>query len=334
MTSPNQRIRVLIIDDDTIQSRRLADYISARGFEARLVVSGREARQQILEWQPRFILTDLILSDGNALELIDFVRTEKNLRHRLISVMVISGHNSESNVIQCVQKGAIDYIVKPCQHEDILKRLVFHSRGYRQLREIATKEYAKLDDSSLMLHLTNLVLRQALASKSLKEILLNLTRMVSIKVDGVRCSVIQCLDQKEGVVVISNDDASASGIQLDLYKYPEVLHVLNTQHLVAIENLEESAELRFVLDQIKEVQFNSMIVCPVTRMGQRFGVLSLRMPPEKQVISDSEIRFVENVSHVVSLVLNSENHRQVGDFWLENLRQVSSVIPFRTAKNS
>ncbi|MBX3023206.1 MAG: response regulator [Bdellovibrionales bacterium] len=328
------RIRVLIADDDSIQSRRLADYISARGFEARVVTNGKDARAQIVEWKPRYVLADLVLLEGNALELIDFIKNEKSLRHSFISVLVMSGHNDAANVRQALQRGAKDYIVKPIKPEDILKRLIFHSRSYRQLNDLQAKDYSRVDEASLMLHLTDLVLRQALGQQSLEEILFNLTRMVSIKVDGVRCSIIHVLDQKDGRVVISNDDRKASGIQLDLYRYPEVVHVMNTQSLIAIENLEESAELRHVRQYAKDIAFNSMIVCPVTRYGHPFGVLSLRLPPEKQTISDNEIRFVEIVSHVVSLVLSNELHKNTGDFWIKHDAKQFLVFPMRNIKNS
>lgn len=325
-----KKIKVLIADDDNLLSRRLADYIGDRGFEARVVNNGKDARTQIVEWKPRFVLADLMLPEGNALNLIDFIREEKSLRHRFMHVLVMSGHNEESNVRQALSRGAKDYIVKPFRHEDVIKRLVFHSRSYRGLKDISAKDYTHVDEASFMLHLTDLVLRQALGGTPLDETLFNLTRMVSLKVDGVRCNIVHCLDQKEGVVVISNDDRKASGITLDLYKYPEILHVMNTGSLIAIENLEESAELRQVREKVKDISFNSMVVCPISRNGQRFGVLSLRMPPEKETVTDNEIRFVEIVSQVISLVLGSETHKDSINFWLKD--KLSAPIPFPLPK--
>jgi DNA-binding response OmpR family regulator len=329
-----KQIRVLIADDDNQLSRRLADHISDQGFDARVVNSGKDARAMIADWKPRFVLADLMLPEGNALSLIDFIKSEKNLRHQFIHVLVMSGHNVETNVRQSLDRGAKDYIVKPFRFEDVVKRLVFHSRSYKKLKEISAKEFPRVDEASLMLHLTDLVLRQALGGTNLEDILFNLTRMVSLKVDGVRCSIVQCLDQKLGLVVTSNDDRDASGIQLDLYKYPEILHVLNTRSLVAIENLSGSAELRHVREKVKDIAFNSLIVCPISRFGQPFGVLSLRMPPEKETVSDNEIRFVEIVSHVVSLVLSNQLYRDFKDFWVNRQDQIAPAIPLRPAKNS
>lgn len=329
------KIRVLIADDDNQLSRRLADYINERGFDARVVTNGKDAKTQINEWRPRFVLADLMLPEGNALSLIDYIKSDKVLKNQFINVMVMSGHNVEANVRQALSHGAKDYIVKPFRHEDIVKRLVFHSRSYRGLRDLTQKDYTRVDEASLMLHLTDLVLRQALGQTPLEDILFNLTRMVSMKVAGVRCSIIHCVDQRAGIVVTSNDDRNASGIHLDLYKYPEVLHVLNTNALIAIENLADNAELRHVREAVKDIAFNSMIVCPVTRHGMTFGVLSLRMPPTKETVSDNEIRFVEIVSHVVSLVLSNEIHKESGDFWVKE--QINAPIPFRAlpkVKNS
>jgi DNA-binding response OmpR family regulator len=321
------KIKVLIADDDNQLSRRLNDYIAERGFDPRVVNNGKDARVLIQEWKPRFVLADLMLPDCNALSLIDYIKSEPSLKRAQINVLVMSGHNVESNVRQALARGAKDYIVKPFRHDDIVKRLVFHSRSYRHISDLAAKDYTRVDEASLILHLTDLVLRQALTGNALEDILFNLTRMVSLKVNGVRCSIVQCLDQQHGLVVTSNDDRGASGIQLDLYKYPEILHVLNTQSLIAIENLEDSMELRHVREHVKDIAFNSMVVCPVSRHSRQFGCLSLRMPPEKETVSDNEIRFVQIVSHVVSLVLSNEIYKETGDFWVKN--QPNAPIPLR-----
>ena len=132
------------------------------------------------------------------------------------------------------------------------------------------------------------------------------------------------------MVVANNDNKSATGIRLDLNKYPEVLNVTNTGQLIAIENIEKSPELRNIKELLHDVNFNSMVVCPIFRGNQSFGVLSLRLPPEKETLSDNEIRFIEIVSHVVSLVLSNQNQSGLKDFWLKD--SPAKPIPFPTAK--
>ena len=84
--------------------------------------------------------------------------------------------------------------------------------------------------------------------------------------------------------------------------------------------------------QLKNIMFNSMIVCPISRFRKPFGVLSLKMPAEKESISDNEMRFVEIVSHVVSLVLSNENYKDIDEFW-RIAQRPSGVLPF-AAKTS
>ena len=167
-----------------------------------------------------------------------------------------------------------------------------------------------------MLHLTDLVLRTAVSGSNLSDTLFNLTRMVNLRLQGVRCSVINVLDQHLGYVVTSSDNICAAGIKLNLIKYPEVLTVANTGHLMAIENIENDINMAKFKPYFQEVDFNSMVVCPLEKNGEIFGVLSLRMPPEKSHVSDNEIRFVEIVSHVISLTLSSQLSNKTKEFWL------------------
>ncbi|MGE0761762.1 MAG: response regulator [Bdellovibrionales bacterium] len=326
------KIKVLIADDDGQLSRRLADFISDHGFEVRIATGGNDAKAQMLNWQPRLVLADMMLPEANALDLLDFSREEPRLKHRQVHVLVLSGHNSESNVRLALSRGAKDYLVKPFRVEDVLRRLVFHCRTYRHLTDLTRQEYSSVDEASLMLHLTDLVLRQAITGDSIPNILFNLTRMVALKVAGVRCSVIHVLDQTTGVVVVSNDDKGATGIELDLNKYPEVVNVINTGVMIAIENIENSPELKLIKGQLRDIMFNSMIVCPISRFQKPFGVISLRMPAEKVQISDNEMRFVEIVSHVVSLVLSNENFKDIDQFWQLGRRNTPVVPIARAAK--
>lgn len=323
-----EKIKVVIADSDHALAQRLSDYASHQGFECRVAVNGAEARALILEWKPRLIVADLVLPGLGAVGLLDWLKGEAELRHHIMHMIVISAHNSEANVRQAFARGARDYLIKPLSPAELVKRMLLHCRSYRNL-DPSVKATGGSEDAGHVLYLTDLVLKQAIAGVSLSDTLFNLTRMVSLKMNGVRCSIVHCLDHERGVVVASNDDRSATGIPLDLNKYPEILQVINTQSLVAIENLSSDLKLKEVRAALQEIQFNSLIVCPVTRARKPFGVLSLRMPEEKQVIADNEIRFTEIVSHVASLVLSRrvEGDR---DFWLETSHPspLRRVLPF------
>ena len=150
-------------------------------------------------------------------------------------------------------------MLKPFRHQDLFKRIVFHSRAYRQLKTISSKDFNTVDEASLMLHLTDLVMRQALGGQSAAGCSLHSDPhgVHALTWTGVRCSIIHCVEAQKGFVVSSNDDKKATGIQLDLNKYPEVMHVLNTQALVAVENMAENSELHSVREAVKDINFST-----------------------------------------------------------------------------
>ena len=319
------KIKVLIVDHDRQLARRLSDYIRRHGFDTDHTYSFRETRSKVLSWHPQVIICDVMLTDGNAYDILDFLKTDPAAKVNFTTFMVMSSHNSQANVQQALDRGVNDYVCKPFQFEDMVKRLVFNCRSFRRLQELNQRDYQTIDDNSLMMHLTNLVLRQALTGRDLERTLFNLTRMLTMKMDGVRCSIVDCIEENTGVVVTSNDNKEASGIVLDLGKYPEIKHVRNTRMTIAIEDLQQDRHLKYIKKFLSDIQFNSMVVCPVSRGRDFFGVLSLKLPDSKTVLTDNELRFIETVAHVVSLVLSDENYADKQNYWREKSKTLRVI---------
>lgn len=306
----DKKIKILIVDQDSLMTRNLAKFLQENGFECKNGLSIREARPILFNWHPQFVLSDLLLPDGSGLELLQLIRSEKSLQHDFTTFIVMSSHNQKANVKNAIDAGVSDYIVKPFQFENVLKKLVYHCQNFRQLPDLKRKDFSNVDEGSLILHLTDLILRQALKTDPLDETLHNLVVMLNMKTMGVRCSIVHCVNEETGQVIASQDDKGISGLQLDLNRYPEILHVRNTNRMIAIENIEKDARLKFIKQQAKSIQFNSLVVSPIYQNGEFFGVLSLRLPQDKQNFTDNELRFVEIVSHVISLILGNQKSFQ------------------------
>ncbi|MBT4760632.1 MAG: response regulator [Bdellovibrionaceae bacterium] len=310
-----QRVKVLIIDSETQLSRRLGEHIRKFGFDPQYVNTIKDARAKILVWHPKVVICNLVLSDGSGYEVFNFIQKEESLEHDFTIFMLTSAHNQQSNVREALSMGIKDYIVKPFKMDEVLNRIIFQCRSLRMTPKAPP---ARLDaEGTSLLHLTSLTLKQALNSHSFEDTLFNLTKMLSMKANGVRCNIVHCISEKEGIIVTSNDDKGASGININLNVYPEILHVRNTGRLIAIENLNEDENLRFIKSHVKNINFNSLVVCPIEQKGEFFGVLSLKLAPDKKQFTDNEIRFAEIVSNVISLTLNSYNQNDENSFWLK-----------------
>lgn len=327
-----EKIKVLVADDDEKLADTIRKYITKHGFEVVVVNNVKKAKEVMKSWKPRLVLSELMLPGGNGLSLISHIQTDPDFKDHIISVLLMSGHASKFNVKQAFEKGAKDYIVKPFQMENLLQRLIFHCRNLRSLNDLKAKDFSKTDEASLMLYLTDLVLRQATSKDDTHEKLFKLTQMVTSKVKGVRCSVVDVLNQNEGIVVTSHDDRKATGIRLDLNKYPEVLDAYNREQLIAIEDIDENQDMKVIRKYLKDIMFNAMIICPVKRGGRIFGVLSLRLPKEKEKITENELRFVEIVAHVAGLILDQNREQRGQEYW--HVAANERPIPISKARKS
>jgi GAF domain-containing protein len=167
------------------------------------------------------------------------------------------------------------------------------------------------------MYLSDLILRQAMQPDSVENTLFNITRMVNMKAGGVRCSVTQVLNEDEGIVVTSNDDRNASGIPIDLNKYPEVLHVYREQKTIAIDDIARESRMRSIAENFQNIQFSAMVITPLFEAGKFFGVMSVRIPRSQPALTEDELRFVNLIGNIVSLVLTHQDSRIGARFWLK-----------------
>jgi len=308
--------RILLAEETQFVSDKLRDSLSERGFQVRTVTSGADALETVREWCPHFVLYDMVMSDmvGPAflkkLKAEGILADDKNteLKSR---VFVMSSHNSMANVKECLKAGASDYLVKPIKAEDLVSRLILHLQTKRQVTELKAGDVSDSGRALHYMHLTELLLRESLKLAPLAQSLYNLTGMLGLATEAVRVSAIEArLGVNEGTVRASSDKKDIDGLKLDLAKYPEVIFVLRSEKTLALDNLKDDTTMAAIAAQTKSISFNAMLVCPVRVGGDIWGVVSVRLPDSKTVLSDFEIRFAQMTAHVVGLVVARESARK------------------------
>lgn len=107
-------MQILIIDDDPGITSTLALHLGGRHRveTARTLAEGRE---KIEAASPDAILLDLKLPDGTGLDLLDGMRS----RDAAIPVIMITGHSDMQSTIEAMRSGAVDYIRKPLDIDEI-----------------------------------------------------------------------------------------------------------------------------------------------------------------------------------------------------------------------
>ncbi|ADP69535.1 response regulator receiver protein [Rhodomicrobium vannielii ATCC 17100] len=110
---------LLIVDDDKPFLSRLAKAMEARGYAVRTAETLEAGKQAIREAAPAYAVVDMRLDDGNGLEVIKLLReTRPDCRS-----LVLTGYGNIATAVTAVKLGAVDYLSKPADAEDILAAL-------------------------------------------------------------------------------------------------------------------------------------------------------------------------------------------------------------------
>ena len=106
---------LLIVDDDNPLRDRLARAMEKKGFQVSQAESVARGISQARNAPPAFAVIDLRLNDGSGLEVIKEIRKLK----RDSRVIMLTGYGNIPTAVAAVKAGAIDYIPKPADADDV-----------------------------------------------------------------------------------------------------------------------------------------------------------------------------------------------------------------------
>jgi len=106
---------LLIVDDDDPFRNRLGRAMESKGFEVSLAKSVEEGLISARKSPPGFAVVDLRLLDGNGLDVIEEIHKLKPDSR----VVMLTGYGNLPTAVSAVKAGAIDYLAKPADAEDV-----------------------------------------------------------------------------------------------------------------------------------------------------------------------------------------------------------------------
>ena len=110
---------ILLVDDDEVLRERLAQAIRARGYEVRTAGSGDEAMREATKDSPEMAVLDLRMPGMNGLELLRELRKQDPATR----VLMLTGYGSIATAVQAVREGAVGYLPKPADADEIIAAL-------------------------------------------------------------------------------------------------------------------------------------------------------------------------------------------------------------------
>jgi signal transduction histidine kinase/DNA-binding response OmpR family regulator len=129
--------RILIIEDDALTRRALADYLEEWGYETTVAADGAEGLDMARSGQFHVILADMRIPQVDGLEIVTTLNTEQPD----LPVVVVSGTGVLADAIDAMRRGAWDYVTKPIQ--DMRDVVVAIERVLDKARLIAERKQAE-----------------------------------------------------------------------------------------------------------------------------------------------------------------------------------------------
>jgi two-component system, NtrC family, response regulator PilR len=123
-------VNLLIVDDEASLRDFLGIMFEQEGWQIETAASVGEARAAIQRAEPDLVLCDLMLPDGSGIDLIRDVKAQSPS----VQFVMITAHTSTRSAVEALKAGAMDYIAKPFDVEE-LKIIVRNASARKELED-------------------------------------------------------------------------------------------------------------------------------------------------------------------------------------------------------
>lgn len=139
---------ILAVDDTPASLKLLTDILMTEGYEVRSAISGELALNAAIIRPPELILLDIRMPEMNGFEVCRRLKAAPETRK--VPIIFVSAMSETDEKVQGFELGAVDFVTKPYQREELLARVRTHlevDRLRNHLEEMVEERTAKLKES-------------------------------------------------------------------------------------------------------------------------------------------------------------------------------------------
>jgi len=111
--------RIMIVDDEESFTNSLAERLELREFDVTVSFSGNDALEKIKKLNFDVIILDVAMPGIDGIEALREIKKIKPLTE----VIMLTGHATVETAIEGMKLGATDYLMKPCEAEDLMEKI-------------------------------------------------------------------------------------------------------------------------------------------------------------------------------------------------------------------
>ncbi len=113
-----ERKKILVVDDEPQIIRVMRQILAAHGFDIRTASEGEAGIELFHDWKPDLVITDLQMPNVGGLELCRKIREFSET-----PIIVVSVKTDEKTIVEALDAGADDYVIKPFGTNELLARI-------------------------------------------------------------------------------------------------------------------------------------------------------------------------------------------------------------------
>ena len=145
------------------------------------------------------------------------------------------------------------------------------------------------------------ILKSLSVRRSTHELLYVFVEKIAASIPTDRCSVVRVWeDSTEAHVLASHEDSSVDDMIIQLDKYPEIIHTLQTTKTTAINDIPNNPITKPIADQLTDMGITSIIVIPIVVDNPKVGTFLLRAIRKGSTFTDREVDFCRIASETAS----------------------------------
>ena len=351
--------RILVVDDTPANLQLLTNLLKEQGYIVHPASDGKLALEFIQTTRPDLILLDIRMPGMDGYEVCRRFKADEKIRN--VPVIFVTALGNERDKVEGFRVGAVDYITKPFQPEEVLARIRIHLR----LRELTENLKQEVDERTKELVVTNQRLQQEIAERKRAEESLqrlnrelraiskcNQTLMRSVDEQILLNSICQIICDDAGyrmawVGYAENDEAGTirpvawAGAENGYLKEARITKAkmergggpsgtaIRSGESVCIHNFTKESKAVW-RDRALQCGYRSGIALPLKdESGNTFGVLNI-YSSEPDIFTPDEIRLLEELANDLAfgiVALRTRAERKLAESQKE-----SAVEAMRQAK--
>ena len=111
--------RILLVEDETNMAKMQAKLLQRKGYEVDTAGNGREALTKLDHAHFDVVITDLKMPVMDGMQLLH----KMDIKERGCAVIVLTGHGTIESAVEAMQRGAADYLTKPCNPDELFLKV-------------------------------------------------------------------------------------------------------------------------------------------------------------------------------------------------------------------